>query len=135
MTAGPLVRASAFFAGIAGLTLLFAPDAVLLHLAPTLPADAFWLGQLLGAAWLGFASLNWHHRRQLLGGIYGRGVVSANALHWFVAAMTLLGADRSETGVVARTVLLGLLAAFALGFVALMMKGPFRADLDAHGMS
>lgn len=133
MTAGWIVRASALFAVLAGLALLFAPEAVLGYLAPTLPTEALWLGQLLGAAWLGFASLNWHHRHRLLGGIYGRPIIAANALHWFVATMTLIGADGGAAGSLGRTFLLMIVASFALGFVALMMKGPFRADLDAHG--
>lgn len=133
MTSGVIVRASALFAALAGLVLLFTPETAMALLAPTLPAESLWLAQLLGAAWLGFASLNWHHRRRLLGGIYGRPIISANALHWFVAAMTLLGADGRDAGSLARTILLIIIAAFALGFVALLMKGPFRADLDAHG--
>ncbi len=62
-------RASALVLCIGGLALLFAPDVVLSWLEPEFPAGAAWIGQLLGAAWLGLAALNWLNRSAILGGI------------------------------------------------------------------
>ena len=87
-------RVSAALLLAAGVVLLFAADAVLPALSPGLPASAAWLGQLLGAAWLGVAALNWLQRNQLLGGIYGRPVVFANLALYLVGALSLLGALR-----------------------------------------
>ena len=59
-------------------------------MVPAFPPAAAWLGQLLGAAWLGVAALNWLQRTALLGGIYGRPVVFANTVMYVVSALSLL---------------------------------------------
>ena len=46
--------------------------------------------QLLGAAYLGFAFLNWMNRGASLGGIYGRPLTMPNFLHFATAAITLV---------------------------------------------
>jgi hypothetical protein len=71
-----------------GLLLLFGPEQVsgLLGAEPT-PHP---LLQLLGAALLGFAAMNWIARGSVLGGIYGRAVVGANQTHLTVGALLLL---------------------------------------------
>ncbi len=81
MTSTLISVASATILLLAGLPLLFAPDAVL----PRFPVAGIWLGQLLGAAWLGVAALNWLSRSAVLGGIYGRPVVLANLALQFAA--------------------------------------------------
>ncbi|HEU0076918.1 MAG TPA: hypothetical protein VFQ76_04665, partial [Longimicrobiaceae bacterium] len=83
-------RASAGLLLAGGLALLFAPDVVLPRLVPGFPAGGVWLGQLLAAAWLALAALNWLSRAALLGGIYGRPVVLCNAAFYFIAALVLL---------------------------------------------
>lgn len=85
-----LMRASAGVLLLAGLALLFAADAILPRLIPSFPASGGWLGQLLGAAWLGVAALNWLNKGSRLGGIYGRPVVLTNAALYFVSAMVML---------------------------------------------
>ena len=45
---------------------------------------------LLGAAFLGFASMNWIARHHILGGIYGRSVIAANQTHLVIGAITLV---------------------------------------------
>lgn len=83
-------RASARLLLVGGLALLFVPDAILPRLVPGFPAAEFWLGQLLAAALLALAALDWLQRSALLGGIYGRPVVTSNAAFYFIAAMVLL---------------------------------------------
>lgn len=85
-----LMRASALLLLIAGLSLLFAADMILPLSVAGFPADAAWLGQLPGAAWLAVAALNWLNKGSRLGGIYGRPVVLTNAVLYFVSAMVLL---------------------------------------------
>ena len=46
--------------------------------------------QLLGAAYLGFAFLNWMNRGASMGGIYGRPLTMPNFLHFATAAITLV---------------------------------------------
>jgi len=78
----PTLTALLSFLGAA--VLLFAPDEVAeaLHLSgASLPF------QLLGAAWLGLAMLNWMSRGVSIGGIYARPLVVTNLAHTFPAAM------------------------------------------------
>ena len=88
------LSAAAF--GLAGVGLLFAPDLVGSAL---IPGAAGPLAQLLGAALLGFATMNWTARGMALGGIYGRAVVAANQAHAFIGALVLVRwvVDRGAT--------------------------------------
>jgi len=83
-------RSSAGAFAFGGLLMLFAPDLLLSALIPGFPPSGLWLGQLLGAAWLGLAWMNWVNRTVLIGGIYARAVVGANAVCYFVGATSLL---------------------------------------------
>jgi hypothetical protein len=78
---------SAVLFGVSGLGMLFAPDEV----APLLGlAAGAVLVQLLGAALLGIAAMNWTARGMALGGIYGRAVTAGNQVHAFIGAMVLV---------------------------------------------
>jgi hypothetical protein len=119
-----LSRVSASVLAVVGGALLFAPDALLPALAPGFPASALWLGQLLGAAWLGVAALNWLQRAAILGGIYGRPVVFANLLLYFVSALSLLRVVLGG-GPAVLWLMLVPMAAFAVAYGALLLRGPF----------
>lgn len=123
MISSAVSRLSAAVLLIGGLTLLFAADAVLPALVPDFPAGGAWVGQLLGAAWLGVAALNWFQRDTLLGGIYARPVVVTNAVLYFVSAASALralpsGGTRLWLVAAPATVL-------AVVYGALMFRGPF----------
>ncbi len=118
-------RASALLLFAGGLTLLFASDVVLPALIPGFPPAAAWLGQLLGAAWLGIASLNWLQRSALLGGIYGRPIVLANLAVYFISALSLLRALPHAAAPAVLWVVLIPFAAMAAIYGALMLRGPF----------
>lgn len=81
------VTTSAACLGAAGLVLTFAPAESGARL--TLPSTPLAL-QLLGAALLGFAVMNWTARGSTLGGIYGRAVVAGNQMHFTVGGLALL---------------------------------------------
>lgn len=134
MRSGFLGRLSALLLGSAGLTLLFASDLILPRLLADFPLDGYWFGQLLGAAWIGFAALTWQSRGQLLGGIYGRPIVFASFVHWFVAASVLFSAARRSDVSTTLTMLAIVATLLAAGYGALLLKGPFPHDLRAHGM-
>ena len=127
-----LSRTSAAVLGLAGLVLLFAADDILPRLVPGLPSGAARLGQLLAAAWLGLAALNWLSSRQLLGGIYGRPVVAANAAHYLIAALSsgdrIVRGDVSSPLVTLWVVFAGLAGAYAW----LLLRGPFERDVARH---
>ncbi len=118
----PRLSAGLLFAGGAGL--LFAADALVPFFAPTFPRGAAWLGQLLGAAWLGVAALNWLQRGARLGGIYGRPVVFANLTLYFVTALVLARAGVAGAG---RGVWMAAVpaAAMAVAYGLLLFRGPF----------
>ena len=89
---GVIARASAAVLAAAGISLLFAADVILPRVIQGFSPGASWIGQLLAAAWLGLAALNWLTRSSVLGGIYGRPIVLANTTLYFVSAMVLINA-------------------------------------------
>jgi hypothetical protein len=87
------MAASAAFLGVIGLLATFLPAEILAAAGVEPFADvgfARLLVQLLGAAALGSAMLNWMGRTNLIGGIYSRPVALGNALHFTMGALALL---------------------------------------------
>jgi hypothetical protein len=120
-----LSRTSAIVLLLGGLALLFAPDVLLPALVPGFPPAAAWLGQLLGAAWIGVAALNWLQRAAVLGGIYGRPVVLANVALYFISALSLLRALLGGAAPPALWLALAPMAALAAAYGVLLLRGPF----------
>lgn len=120
-------RTSAAVLLLGGVLLLFAPDALLPALIPGFPPSAVWLGQLLAAAWLGVAALNWLQRSALLGGIYGRPVVFTNFTMYLISALSLLRALLGHSAPRAAWAALVPLAVLAVTYTALLLRGPFDA--------
>lgn len=120
-----LSRVSALVLLLGGLALLFAPDALLPALVPGFPPAAAWLGQLLAAAWLAMAALNWLQRTAVLGGIYGRPVVLANGALYLVTALSLLRALVGGTAPPAVWLVCAPAALLAAAYWALLLRGPF----------
>jgi hypothetical protein len=134
MTSSLLSRVSAALLLFGGVALLFAPDAILPRLIPGYPSDEGWFGQLLGAAWLAMAELNWLSRFTVLGGIYGRSVVSANMTLFLISAIAFWKATgRPEAGP-AVWLPFAVTALLALAYAALMFKGPLPADRRPGGV-
>jgi hypothetical protein len=124
-------RASASLLLVGGAALLFAPEASLAPFGVGLPVNAHWVAQLLGGAWLGAASLNWLQRSALLGGIYGRPIVSANLGIYFIGAMVILRAAQ-RSGFPRGLVMLAVPAVvMAVVYGALLLRGPFERNLAA----
>lgn len=118
-------RLSAAVLLLGGVTLLFAPDVVLPALVADFPPAAMWLGQLLAAAWLGVAALNWLQRGALLGGIYGRAVVLANCALYFISTLSLLRALVDGSAPPLLWLVFTPLAVLAVVYGALLLRGPF----------
>jgi len=112
---------------LGGVALLFASDMLLPSLVPGFPPVAAWLGQLLGAAWLGVAALNWLQRGARLGGIYGRPVVFANGVLYFVSALSLLRRLLGGGIPPVLWVVFVPAAVLAVLYAALLFRGPFDA--------
>ena len=117
---------AALLAGL-GLTCSFAPQE-LLGLVGATASPALVLGvQALGAAWLGFALLDWHARGAPFGGIYGRPVALGNFLHFAVIALAL-AKGTFATPVAGLFVSTAIAAALAIGFGTLVFGPAPRSD-------
>ena len=119
---------SALVLFLSGLVLLFAPDVVLPAVVSGFPASGAWLGQLLAAAWFGVAALNWLQRRALLGGIYGRPTVLANAALYFISALSLLRVLLGPGAPPLLWLAVVVTGALAVSYGALLLRGPFGAS-------
>lgn len=120
-----LTRTSAAYLSLVGATFLFAADDILSLIIPAFPRSGLFLGQLLGGAWLGMAALNWNHRAQIVGGIYSRPMVFANAVMFTVSAMGVLRTATAPGASPWLWVVVIPCALFAAVFAALMFRGPF----------
>jgi len=129
----PLVsRVSASLLCIGGLALLFAPAVVFARLEPGFPAGAAWIGQLLGAAWLGLAALNWLSRSAILGGIYGRPVVVANFAVYFISCLAAVRAGQRAGFPAASWAVMVPAGVLAIVFGWLLFKGPVERDMPGR---
>ena len=117
-----LSRASAALLALGGLALLFASDRILPWLAPGMPPNAAWIGQLIAAGWAGIAFHNWIAREQRLGGIYGRPTVLLNLMLYMISALGLVKADGAPMAVRVMAIPFGAMAAL---YGAVLLRGPF----------
>ena len=87
-----LMSLSALLLGALGVGASFLPHEILAFLGANPGRTGVLLVQVLGAAYLGFAMLNWMNRGNLMGGIYNRPAALGNFLHFVVVTITLLKA-------------------------------------------
>jgi hypothetical protein len=90
-----LMNLSALWMAVLGLLSSFLPQEILAHYRFGPDRHAALLIQILGAAYLGFAMLNWMAKDNLMGGVYSRPVAMGNMFHFFVAALALIKAVMS----------------------------------------
>lgn len=116
MKLNPLLVAAAIVYCAAGLPLIFAPAEMLALLGTPPSAGSAWMAQLLGAAILGLAFLDWLQRYAEVGGILGRPVLIANLAFTTVAFFASVSSYRHRGGpaFLASAVVLGVLT-FAFG--------------------
>lgn len=120
MTSRLLLTASSLVLAASGFALLFAAGELVPGLAA---ANAGYVGQLLGAAWIAVAATDWMAREATVGGIYGRPIQTANATLFFVSALVLVDAAGDQDALVA--VAAAIMGTFAALFLWLMFRGPF----------
>lgn len=125
MNAG--VTIAALCLGAAGLLFLFAPQETGAALLPG-ASGADKLIQLLGAALLGFAMMNWTAKGAALGGIYGRAVVIGNLMHLLGGAFVLV--PRAFSGQTTTTALWILTGLYALGAALFVYLTFFSSGLN-----
>ena len=84
-----LMMCSATLMAVLGTLFTFAPSEVIVHFR-AVPLPFFVLAiQVAGALYLGFATLNWMAKNNLLGGIYSRPVALGNFLHFLLFAIAI----------------------------------------------
>jgi hypothetical protein len=116
---------SALWMAVLGLASTFLPQEILAHYRFAPDRHAALLIQILGAAYLGFAMLNWMAKDNLMGGVYSRPVAMGNMFHFFVAALALIKAAMSGAArtseVMAAAVIYGV---FAIWFGMVVFTHP-----------
>ncbi len=130
MISSTVARLTALLLLVLGVLFLFVPDELLPYLIPGFPPSAAWVGQLIGGAWIGLASITWSHRRQPLGGIYARPVTYANTLALFIGGTALCKAALGDATRPATWALAAPIEVLALVWLVLLLKGPFDRGLD-----
>lgn len=111
--------------GAAALSLIFAPELALARLAIAPTPAASTLAQLYGAALFGLAMTSWLARTMLLGGIYGKAVVTGGFAHALVGAFALLHALRASADNALVWGACVVYALLAIGFGTMMFgRGP-----------
>jgi hypothetical protein len=84
------MTASALVMALLGIGALFAPKELLTYLGAAPGGFLPSLVQLLGAAFLGLALIDWMAKDSKVGGIYSRPIAVGNLIHFAVGAITLV---------------------------------------------
>ena len=84
-----LMRGSAVFLGVLGLSATFLPLEILAHAGVTPGGVNVVLVQVAGGLYLGFAFLNWMAQGNAIGGIYSRPVAIGNLSHFMIGGLAL----------------------------------------------
>lgn len=119
-----LMGVSALFMAILGVVASFLPQEILAYAGSHPEGLGVLVVQTTGALYLGFASLNWMARANLIGGIYSRPVALGNFLHFAVVEVVLLKALLA--GQNAAEIVVGAFAysAFAISFGLVLFTHP-----------
>lgn len=116
-----VVSLSSFILFLAGLTAFFIPGQLASFVGEENTPEL--LIQLYGASLLGFGFANWNIRHSLVGGIYGRAIVTGNRIQFLAGTGILLGfvlGGQIKTGILAAFAIYILLAT---GYAAVLFSG------------
>ena len=113
-----LMNLSAVWMALLGLIASFAPFEVLRHFGAPPDRHAALFLQLLGAAYLGFAMMNWMAREVLIGGIYSRPLAMGNMVHFLVAGLALV-----KSGLIVAALVYGV---FVVWFGMVVFRHPLK---------
>jgi hypothetical protein len=114
---------SALLMAMLGLAASFLPQELLAHYGFGPDRHAALLIQVFGAAYLGFAMLNWMARHNLIGGIYSRPVAMGNMVHFVVGGLALGKAASGDRGLMAIALAYGI---FAVSFGMVVFTHPIK---------
>jgi hypothetical protein len=120
-----IMIATSLLLGVSGIALTFAPDLIIGSLGVNPSQVSIILGQILGALYFGFATLNWMTKESLIGGIYNRPIAVANFTHFMIAGLALVKASISNPQIPILLILVsGVYAVLALLFGILLFRHP-----------
>jgi hypothetical protein len=115
-----LMASSALVMAALGVAATFLPQEIIASLGGGTGRTLPLLVQILGAAYLGFAMLNWMAKESLIGGIYSRPVSMANFLHFAIAGIALVKAVAAGERAVIVLACTVIYVIFALAFGAVV---------------
>ncbi len=134
MTTKTLLTASAVFLAVLGVACTFMPQELLGFVGINPIEEIVVVVQVIGALYLGFATINWMLRSTPIGGIYGRPLAMSNFLHFVVAGIPIVQTGLSGSEFPAMWILAGGYALFALGFGWVMFAGsPAKKEATVEG--
>ena len=113
-----LMNLSAVWMALLGLAASFFPQEILARFGTAPDRHAALFLQVLGAAYLGFAMMNWMAREVLIGGIYSRPLAMGNMVHFVVAALAL-----AKGGLIVVALVYGI---FAVWFGMVVFRHPLK---------
>ena len=128
MNSNLVMKYAAIILCLVGITCLFIPKEILTIFNATSDDVQGLIVQLLGAAFLGFAALDWASRQSLLGGIYGRPVVSANQVHFVIGSLLTAKAAMSQPNYIVLWLTLSVYALFAIAFSVILYGPPPKKE-------
>lgn len=126
------MAASAIVLGASGVALSFFPDEIL-HLFSSPSLGGTVTLQLLGAAYFGFAMLNWMAKGNLIGGIYSKPVAMANVAHFFIGGITLVKLAIGISGSPVLWAAAAIYSIFAILFYKVSTTHPAAPDTKSAG--
>jgi hypothetical protein len=119
-----IMTSSAFVMLAHGIVLLFAPEFLLKFLGLSFSADTLIGIQLFGATLIGFGNMNWVGRNSVLGGIYGRAIVTGNFTHTVIGFLTSIRIRLNGFGNVYFGIEVLLYFIFATAFTMMLYGNP-----------
>jgi len=119
-----LMGASALFMAILGIVASFLPQEILAYAGSRPEGLGVLVVQITGALYLGFASLNWMARANLIGGIYSRPVALGNFFHFAIVGVVLLKALMAGQNTAEIVVGTAAYSAFAISFGLVLFTHP-----------
>lgn len=119
-----LMSLSTVFLATLGVGMAFLPQELLSNVGARPEGHAVFLIQMLGALYLGFATLNWMNRGSRIGGIYGRPVSMANFSHFAIGAMVLLKGTVAQQFTLEVTAMASIYSVFGVWFGLVLFTHP-----------
>lgn len=126
-----LMTASSIFYGTVGIGLTFIPKEISEFFNMDLTQNSFLVLQVLGAAYLGFAMLNWMTKNNLIGGIYSRPLALGNLAHFLTSSLALIKITMHlESSIMVVLVLAIIYSVFTLFFGYVFMMNPSKVSFN-----